>query len=275
MALDITFDNIASVYDAQRAHPPDVAAAIGNAIVSHTGQGSLLLEVGVGTGRIALPVAEAGATVVGLDISAGMLATARKRATQAGTHLLLVQADAQSLPFANTTFDAVLAVHVLHLLLDWRGGLAEIVRVTKPGGLIIQGVDWRDPSSCVGMLRAHLRQVVMELLPGARPPGAGAAVSQHLAKLGAPVIGEAIEAARWQRTLSPAEVIEGMAARIDAETWALSDDILAEAVARVKSWAQQRWPDLNEPQIVEHRFLLTIHRVGEHTPAQVEQSGGR
>jgi ubiquinone/menaquinone biosynthesis C-methylase UbiE len=275
MALDITFDNIASVYDVQRAHPPDVAAAIGQAIVRQLGQGRLVLEIGVGTGRIALPVAGAGAIVVGIDISPGMLATARERATQAGMSLQLVQADAQSLPFARTTFDAVLAVHVLHLLPDWRGGLAEIVRVTKPGGLIIQGVDWRDPSSCVGMLRAHLRQVVMELLPGARPPGAGAAVSQHLAKLGAPVIGEAIEAARWQRTLSPAEVIEGMAARIDAETWALSDDILAEAVARVKSWAQQRWPDLNEPQIVEHRFLLTIHRVGEHTPAQVEQSGGR
>ncbi|WP_298821162.1 class I SAM-dependent methyltransferase [Chloroflexus sp.] len=269
MALEIAFDKIADVYDAQRAHPPAVATAIGQAIMAQIGSGARVLEIGVGSGRIALPVAAAGGQVIGIDISDGMLAAARERARQAALVLSLVKADAQALPFADATFDATLAVHVLHLLPDWRAALAEMVRVTRMGGVIIQGTDWRDPASCVGLLRGQLRQAVMDLLPGARPPGAGAAVSQHLTKLGAPA-GEPIEAARWQRTVSPAEVISGMAARIDAETWALSDDILSAAIERVQAWAQQRWPDLNEPQVVEHRFLLTVSRVGGITPATSE-----
>ena len=273
MPLPITFDQIADVYDAQRAHPAEVSTAIGQAIVDQAGSGARVLEIGIGSGRIALPVAAAGATVIGIDISAGMLHVAHRRAEETGTSLHLVQANAQHLPFATATFDAVLAVHVLHLLPNWRTGLAEMVRVTRPGGVIIQGVDWRDPASCVGLLRGQLRQAVMDLLPGARPPGAGAAVSQHLAKLGAPVVEEGIVAARWHRTLSPAEVIAGMAARSDVETWALSDEVLQTAIERVQGWAAQQWPDLNERQEVEHRFLLTVSRVST-APAN-DQRGGR
>lgn len=261
MAIEIAFDKIANVYDAHRAHPPEAAIAIGRAIVAQTGSGAQILEIGIGSGRIALPVAAAGARVTGIDVSSGMLATARERAAQAGLPLWLIKADAQALPFANATFDAVLAVHVLHLIPDWRAALAEMVRVVKPGGAIIQGIDWRDPESCVGRLRGQLRQAVMDLVSGARPPGAGAAVTQHLAKLGAPA-GEPIEAARWERTISPAEVIAGMAARIDAETWALSDEVLVAAIDRVQTWANHQWPDLNEPQVVQHRFLLTVSRTG-------------
>lgn len=260
MALEITFDKIADVYDAQRAHPPAAATAIGQAIVAQTGIGAKVLEIGIGSGRIALPVAAAGARVIGIDVSTGMLTTARERSQQADVPLWLIRADAQALPFATAAFDAVLAVHVLHLLSDWRTALAEMVRVVKTGGLIIQGVDWRDPTSCVGLLRSQLRQAVIDLLPGSRPPGAGAAVNQHLAKLGVSV-GEPIEAARWQRSISPAEVLAGMAARIDAETWALSDEVLQTAIERVQAWAERQWADLNEPQVVEHRFLLTVGRV--------------
>ncbi|MFN3373170.1 MAG: class I SAM-dependent methyltransferase [Chloroflexus sp.] len=265
MAIEIAFDKIADVYDAHRGHPSEVAIAIGQAIVSQTGIDAQVLEIGIGSGRIALPTAAAGAQITGIDISTAMLATARERAAQAGVSLRLLKADAQTLPFATASFDAALAVHVLHLLSDWRTALAEMVRVVKPG-VIIQGVDWRDPASCVGLLRGQLRQAVMDRLPGARPPGAGAAVTQHLAKLGAPA-GEPITAARWERAISPAEVIAGMAARIDAETWALSDEILAAAIEHVQAWASQQWPDLNEPQLVEHRFLLTVSRTSTATPA--------
>lgn len=133
MAIEIAFDKIADVYDAQRAHPPEAAITIGQAIVAQTGNGASVLEIGIGSGRIALPVAAAGANVIGIDISTGMLATARERAKEAGLPLGLIKADAQALPFADGVFDAVLAVHVLHLLPDWRAALAEMVRVVKPG----------------------------------------------------------------------------------------------------------------------------------------------
>jgi len=259
MTLDISFDKIAAVYDAQRAHPPEVSTEVGSALAALVGLGAPVLELGVGTGRIAIPTALAGSSVVGIDISREMLAVAAGRATVAGAQLALARADAQALPFATGSFAAALAVHVLHLLPDWRAALGELARVVAPGGLLIQGADWRDPDSCVGLLRGRLRMAVVELQPGSRPPGAGAAVAQALAKLGA-TTAEPTVAARWTRPLSPADVIAGMAARIDAETWAMPDELLEACVARVRAWAEGQWSDLSAPQDVEQRFTLTVTR---------------
>jgi ubiquinone/menaquinone biosynthesis C-methylase UbiE len=261
MTLEISFDKIAAVYDAQRAHPPAVSAQIGATLTTLVGRGAPILELGVGTGRIAIPAVAAGAYVAGLDISREMLRVAAERAAAADAPLDLALADAQRLPFAADSFAAALAVHVLHLLPDWRAALAEIVRVLRPNGALIQGADWRDPDSCVGLLRGRFRIAMMELLPGSRPPGAGAQVAQALARLGG-VTAEPVVAARWSRPVSPAEVIAGMAARVDSEAWALPDDLLAAAVAAVRAWAAQTWPDLDAPQEVEHRFTLTVTRFG-------------
>ncbi len=256
MALDLSFDKIAAVYDAQRAHPPEVAEQIGRALVGLAGRGAPLLELGVGTGRIAIPTAAAGGFVVGLDVSSEMLGVAATRAAAAGVSLDLLRGDAQALPFADGSFRAALAVHVLHLLPDWRAALAEVVRTLAPGGMLIQGSDWRDPDSCVGLLRGRLRIAAVELMPGSRPPGAGAAVAQALARYGG-VSAEPMIAARWTRLVSPAEVIAGMAARVDSETWVMPDDLLAAAMASVQAWAEAQWGDLSTPQAVEHRFVLT------------------
>jgi ubiquinone/menaquinone biosynthesis C-methylase UbiE len=280
--MEIAFDNIATAYDAVRAHPPEVAAQVGRAIVEVCGVNAALLELGVGTGRIALPTAAAGGRIVGVDIAYEMLRIAGEkwagykategswegRVVDAGVRpavaystpfLSLVQADVAQLPFASGSFAAALAVHVLHLLPDWRAGLAEIVRVLQPGGMIIQGSDWRDPATCVGQLRGELRRLAMELLPGARPPGAGAAIPQALSKLGGTTAEPQIVAS-WVRAVSPAQVLAGMAARVDAETWAMPDNVLAVAIERLTAWASKQWMDLEEAQQVEHRFILTVTR---------------
>lgn len=262
MTLEISFDKVAPVYDAQRAHPPEVAAQVGAALVALVSPGTPVLELGVGTGRIAIPAAAAGAAVTGIDVSREMLRVAAARAADAGVCLNLALADAQALPFGDRSFAAAMAVHVLHLLPDWRAALAELARVLGPGGLLIQGADWRDPDSCVGLLRGRLRMAVIELQPGSRPPGAGAAVAQALARLGG-VTGDTRVAARWTRPTSPAEVIAGMAARIDAETWALPDELLRACVERVRAWAERQWADLAATQEVEQRFHLTVTRFGE------------
>lgn len=259
MTIEISFDKIADIYDSQRAHPPEAAAQIGQAFVAELGAGARVLELGVGTGRIALPAAAAGLHVTGIDVSSGMLVVAAENAHAAGVTLDLHQGDAHDLPFPDHSFDAALAVHVLHLLSDWRRALAEVARVVRPGGALIQGSDWRDPDSCVGRLRSQLRLTLIELMPGSRPPGAGAAIAQAIARHGGRTA-EPQVAARWTMAISPAQVIAGMAARIDTETWVLPDEVLGAAVRRIEGWAATQWPDLNTPQLVEHRFILTTTR---------------
>lgn len=260
MTINIKFDNIAQSYSAQRAHPSEVSAHIGPAIAALAGRGSLVLELGVGTGRIAWPVAAAGCRVVGIDIAHDMLQVAHHAAadienTGGAQHLSLLQGDVARLPFADQSFDAVLAVHVLHLIPDWRAALVEIARVMRPGGVFIQGRDWRDPASASERLRAKLREAVMELVPGGRPPGAGAAIAQSLAKLGGTPEAE-ITAATWVSQAAPAAIIANMAARADAETWALDDATLQQAVERVRAFAESTYPDLDTPQEIAQRFVL-------------------
>jgi hypothetical protein len=51
-----------------------------------------------------------------------------------------------------------------------------------------------------------------------------------------------------------------MAGRDDAETWALSDDLLEAALVRLRQWSSETYGDLMVPQQVEHRFILTVTR---------------
>lgn len=252
MSVDIQFDKIAQSYNTQRAHPPEVSAQIGAAIAALAGANAQILELGVGTGRIALPVAAAGCHVVGIDIARDML---RVAAAEPVATLALLQGDVAALPFRHHSFDAVLAVHVLHLVPDWRGVLAEIARVIKPGGVFIQGRDARDPDSVAERLRAKLREAVMALVSGSRPPGAGAAIAQAITRLGG-TPGEEITAAAWTSTASPADILARMAQRSDAETWALDDATLAAALARVRAYAQETYSDLDAPLPIAQRFVL-------------------
>jgi SAM-dependent methyltransferase len=101
-----------------------------------------VLELGCGTGRIAVPVARAGARIVGIDRSQEMLARARRRLTRArlGDRLALVRGDIRDLPFtARTKFSAVLAAYgILQSLTrerDLTRTFTSVARVLRRGGL--------------------------------------------------------------------------------------------------------------------------------------------
>ena len=90
-----------------------------------------ILDVGCGTGRN-LPLYPSGARVVGLEPSAETLARARRRAPAT----LLIQGDAQALPFRGGVFDTVVSGLVFCSVPDPARGLAEVRRVLKPGGAL-------------------------------------------------------------------------------------------------------------------------------------------
>src|SRR5438128_12662491 len=74
-ALSISFDRAADTYDQTRGYPPDVQERIGRALLDAAGatHQSRILEMGVGTGRIALPIIRAGYRYTGVDISPRMM----------------------------------------------------------------------------------------------------------------------------------------------------------------------------------------------------------
>ncbi|MGE5596946.1 MAG: class I SAM-dependent methyltransferase, partial [Hyphomicrobiales bacterium] len=148
-----SFDRVAHLYDGTRGVPAEVAQAIGAGIASLLPRGDApprLLEIGIGTGRVAVPVAGEGVRVAGADISRGMLNVAREK--RGGLDLVLAEAAHQ--PFASASFDAVLFVHVLHLVPDVEATLAAALRVVRPGGLVLLCQTERGESA---MLETHAR----------------------------------------------------------------------------------------------------------------------
>lgn len=109
-------------------------------------EGYQLLDVGCGTGNFTRDVAPlAGATgrVAGIDLSPALISVARQRATDLGLAISFDVGDAQCLPFADNTFDGCRSERVLQYVDDPHRALAEMARVTKPGGRIVAAeVDW-------------------------------------------------------------------------------------------------------------------------------------
>jgi SAM-dependent methyltransferase len=108
-------------------------------------EGGPVLELGCGTGRVAIPVARTGVPVVGIDRSEPMLAYARRRARRlpASQRPDLVLGDIRSLPFEDGVFSAAMAPYgILQSLTretDLKATLAELARVLRPGGAL--GID--------------------------------------------------------------------------------------------------------------------------------------
>jgi SAM-dependent methyltransferase len=95
-----------------------------------------LLDVATGSGNAAIPAAQAGARVVGLDQVPELLEAARARADEAGVEIEWVEGDAESLPFDDNSFDRVSSVFGVMFAPRHEQAAGELVRVTRSGGRI-------------------------------------------------------------------------------------------------------------------------------------------
>ncbi len=105
--------------------------------LAHVRPGERLLDVGCGTGELALAAQDRiGQTgqVVGLDTEAAMIAQAQRKVTGGPSTVTFRQGTIDAIPYPAGHFDVAIASLVVHHLPDPRPGLAEVVRVLKDGG---------------------------------------------------------------------------------------------------------------------------------------------
>jgi SAM-dependent methyltransferase len=172
MTLLRDYSNQARTYDETRAASPSVVGPLREALAGAPGR--RLLDIGGGTGNYARALRDDGWDPVVVDREPSMLARA------AGKGLQTIEGDAQRLPVADASFDAVMLVSMLHHVEDPAVALAEAQRVLRPGGHLALMVFTREdteasrlsdyfPSTRAWMLETHsTRDELLALLPGAR-----------------------------------------------------------------------------------------------------------
>jgi ubiquinone/menaquinone biosynthesis C-methylase UbiE len=246
-----SFDRAADFYDRTRSLPADAMAEIIPMLAHQLAGKGPCLEIGVGTGRFALPLHEAGVAMTGIDLSRPMMAVL---VDKAGGQLPfpLAMADATQLPFPSDAFGAGIACHVLHLIPDWPVAVAELVRVIRPGGVILidRGGETKDAfidqvrrkfMAEAGIQRRHLGA------DGARADVEGALVSR-----GATV--ERLPTVVARSTTTAAALIDELEANCFSWTWPLDDRTRLRAAQRTRVWVGDELGSLNESQRVEVRI---------------------
>jgi ubiquinone/menaquinone biosynthesis C-methylase UbiE len=172
MSLLRHYANQARTYDETRAASPSVVAPLREALAGAPGR--RLADIGGGTGNYARALREEGWDPVVIDREPAMLARA------AAKGLETIEADAQSLPIEDESFDAVMLVSMLHHVEDQAMALAEARRILRPDGRLAlmaftredTAAGWLNdyfPSTRQWMLETHATEKELEaLLPGAR-----------------------------------------------------------------------------------------------------------
>ena len=98
-----------------------------------------ILDAGCGDGTLVCTAASRGAEATGLDPDPAMLAAARMRAAGAHVQAAFVEGRIEQIPFADASFDIVVATTVLCFLADASGAVREMARVLRPGGRLVLG----------------------------------------------------------------------------------------------------------------------------------------
>ncbi len=243
-----SFDRAASFYDQTRGLPEPAVAEVTSLLASELAERGASLEIGVGTGRVALPLHAAGVEMTGVDVSRPMMQVLVDKA--GGTvPFPLVQADGTRLPFTDDRFGAALASHVFHLIPTWRAAISELRRVVRPGGVVLSSRGRRDRSPVLRDVRAHFRA---ELGVEARHPGADNGSDEVEAALRSLGGGEReLPRVVTSRTTTVGALVDGLAAGHWSWTWGFPDETLQWAGDATRRWSRVEHGPLDTPVPLE------------------------
>ena len=148
----------------------EVIPELGGVLVAATGVGpdDRVLDVAAGAGNVAIPAALAGATVVAADLTPELLETGRRHAAARGAQVEWIEADAEALPFADASYDAVLSCVGVMFAPHHQASADELVRVVRPGGTI--GLISWTPTGFIGEMFAAMKPYVAPAPAGVQSP---------------------------------------------------------------------------------------------------------
>src|SRR5574341_202645 len=252
-----SFDRAANVYDQTRPLPKPTATRGIQAIRDITGPEALILDAGTGTGRISIPLLERGARLIGCDLSMKMLRRLQEKFSSAP----LVQADAVLLPCPANSLDAVLTVHVMHLVGPWQEALRVFRRVLKPGGAYLNIRTYEPVGKSIrGQTRDFWHSWIKAQAIDVRQPGVQNSIEflQELQRMDASVT--EVEVVRYPHIYTLREELERYQTRVYSVTWNIPEDIFEASVQEIRAWLVREYGSLDEQVEDEVRFAIDVVR---------------
>lgn len=254
----VAFDRAAEYYDRTRAMAPEASERLSELLAGELRGHEPVLEIGVGTGRIALPLHAAGVDLVGADISVPMLNKLVENSAGRAPFAIL-GADATRLPFSSGSFGGAVSAHVLHLIADWHRAVDELFRVLRPrsvlvvdvGGLAARHGDWAE----------ILDRFLLESGITRRNRGVDRIdeLTSEMERRGAAL--KPLPVVENRRRTTYAALLEHLAEGRSSFTWQIDDDARRRAALRTRAWAEERFGDPAKSADVNndihcHAFLL-------------------
>lgn len=241
----VDFSGNASIYD--RRHGAFAPERIVSQMieVAELPLGSRILDVGAGTGRVAIPFARKGYSVIAVDASLAMITSLRQKSGDAG--VLAVVGDVTQLPFASGSFDAAVIARLLYLIPNWQRLLLETLRVLKPGGFLFH--EWGNGGSNDDWVQIREQARAIFEAAGVQDPfhpgvRTEEEVDEFLAQRGARSIVEIPCEPDQQVTMR--EFLSRIESGECSYTWKIPPSFQAICVTALLEWAQARF-DLERP----------------------------
>jgi SAM-dependent methyltransferase len=259
VADSVSFDRAAEYYDATRAIDPDTLSTTIGILAAELGDRGRILEVGVGTGVLALPLSDAGVPLVGVDLSRPMLGKLLEKAG-GRSPFPLIQADATRLPIGTAVLGGAYLRWVLHLIPDWCTALAEIVRAVRPGGVVVI-----EPGGYTGAWHEVWNLFVKAAGPTAAPVGLDMhgdldELDPAMEALGATP--RRLPELRVPDDQTIADWLANIEQRRYSWTWSVGDEEVARGIEAIRAWASAGHVDLDQPVELDHRQVWRAYDVG-------------
>jgi SAM-dependent methyltransferase len=253
----VDFSRGAGRYDGRHGARLAPGAAAQLADTAGLGKHACILDLGAGTGRVAVALAALGHRVFAVDVAQAMLQLLRKKA--AGLPVHAIAAEGARLPFAAARFDAIVLARVLYLMPDWQEIVREAIRTVSPDGRLLH--EWGNGEADEEWVQLREKaRALFESAGVARPfhPGVRteADVERCLAREG------------WRQTAAvrlgpgPGLTLAGFLARVvDGEcsyTWNVPADVQARCLPELRAWAEAQF-DLGRERPIPREMIWRVY----------------
>ncbi len=267
MNRSYSFDQAASYYDQVYGYPAGVeaqAVAAIRAAFALTAD-ERVLEVGVGSGRLAVPLQVAGYRYHGQDIAGAFMHLIAVKLPsppapptgEGRIGVLLTQSDLSALPYQTASFAGALAVQVFHLIPDLAPAIAELQRVLRPDApLLVVNDGQPDNVDMRGRLTNALSYFLAAegYVSDERQPAPDKVEAAFVAA-GATV--ETLRPFAWSLTVSPRAFAARLAERQTSKLWHVPEPIFSRALRRFYNWLAADYKGrLDEPFENPRRFVI-------------------